>query len=131
MQIKNGYRVEYLYNTKSNTVTALATITSLDKNFCEFKKWCDYITKSYQAHKTVFSGVARLKSGDENNLAVAKRIARCKALRQANRYYGNLIFKMQDILREKLVLMATVGNNAILKTEKYNQEIMQLTKKEA
>ncbi len=130
MKLKNLYNVEYIYNIDAGTVTAVARVERFDKNFLRFRDYYSYITGNYSKSKTVFSGVARLKAGDENNLKLAKRIARCKALRQANRYYGNLITKMVRAFNCLTLKVTDIGISTFRKAADYNNEINKLTKGE-
>lgn len=130
MKIKNLYNVEYIYNIDAGTVTAVARVERFDKNFLRFRNYYSYITGNYSKSKTVFSGVARLKAGDENNPELAKRIARCKALRQANNYYGNLLFKMTDGISHLMLDMSRMGIGTLCRAMSYDEEINKLTKGE-
>ena len=130
MRIKNGYRTEYKFNKEKNAVTSILTLNLFDSKFRKILYIYDKIKPNNQITKklkTSFIGVARLKENDNSNLEVGMRIAKCKALRQANRYYGKLVLKMREEILNFTNEMRTIGLETLAKGYSYETEIVSIT----
>lgn len=138
-RIKNPYTFEYFVNAEKGTVTcnAIVAIRDMDNKFYVIIKKYRLITrrdyvKGYRKYTEnvctplVFTGVARLKTNDINDIDFAKKIARAKALRQANKIISNIIETCADAFFAENQRIMTYSIGTSLKAEEYDREISDL-----
>lgn len=128
MELKNTYKVSYVYG--NGAITAIAKLEYLDSKYrkCAFAVWA--LTEKGDECRETFSGTARLKKNDKVDFKTAKRIARCKALRQANRYFANKLDYFSQLIMEKVCMATGLKNSAVRKSISYENEILELARGE-
>jgi hypothetical protein len=141
-RIKNPYTFEYFVNEEKGTVTCNAIVATGDvdnelyimiRNYRLItgrdyvKGYREYTKSITQTHTPlVFTGVARLKTNDVNDIDFAKKIARAKALRQANKIISDIIDVCADMLFAENQRLMTYSIGTSLKAEEYDREISDL-----
>ena len=136
MRLKNEYSFEYIINEEKNTVTCLVKVDRFDNRFYEAWTVYRYFTKGehesdYSALKFetdyVFNGVARLKDGDTSDINLAKKVARAKALRQANSYMSELMYKVLTKGVNWIETLAKVATGTREESKKHDFDVVLLT----
>ena len=74
----------------------------------------------------IFQGVATLKEGDVNNIELAKKIARKKAVRQMFKCYKNSLKNCYDQIINISTEIETSRNSVLRKVDKITDEIKEL-----
>lgn len=74
----------------------------------------------------IFQGVATLKEGDVNNIELAKKIARKKAVRQMFKCYKNSLKNCYDQIINISTEIETSRNSVLRKIDKITDEIKEL-----
>lgn len=135
-RIKNPYTFEYFVNAEKGTVTCVITGDIDDELYTTIRNYRlitvrNYV-KGYRKYTEnmhtpwVFTGVARLKTNDVNDIDFAKKMARAKALRQANKIISNIIETCADAFFAEYQRLMNYSIGTSLKAEGYDREISDL-----
>lgn len=125
-RVKNYYEFEYKISEDQRCVTCTAKVKEYDEKFVKAVNLCNVVSGKYPKSyyfDDVFTGIAHFKDGDENDLQFAAKIARAKALRQANRVMAQIMYECEQALIQKARFFNSVKIGTICEGEKYNRMI--------
>ena len=137
-RIKNAYKFEYFINEKGDAVTCKIALEWFDLD-TKLKETINHVRKitnrtkiaGYDLYATMENpmkiiGTARLKDGDISDIEFAKKIARAKALRKANKIMANIVEECSDILRDESYRLLAYAAGTSYRAELYDREISDL-----
>ena len=127
MRLRNQYDITYMVNEKAKTVTAVVEPIRFDKKLYDLCGVYGTATGKYSPIPDHFVGVARFKDGDSYDVEMGKKIARAKALRQANKIMGNYMNDMLIAIQQYTSEMTDLAYGTRVKAAEYNDDIAALT----
>ena len=134
MRVKNTYNFSYNINEDKGTVVCIAKVEHFDRKFIEMLSDANLITDKRMIYvgdfyDKVFTGKAVLKDGDVNDLEKAKKIARNKALRQANGVFASTVWYCREIFYNKLMESEELYAGTMNKRNEYAENVYWDTRK--
>lgn len=134
MRVKNTYSFVYNINENKGTVYCIAKVEHLDNKFIELLSDANFMTTKKMPYvgdfySKTFVGRAILKDGDINDIEMAKKIARNKALRQANGVFASIIWECREVFYNKLMKSEELYAGTVYKRKEYAEKVYLNTRK--
>lgn len=132
-RIKNKYAFTYNVSEDKTKVYCMARPIQFDNKLIEARSIYWNLTgkppRTFQTFDLVFVGKAEFKDGDTNDIETAKKIAKAKALRQANGVMASIIKEVETALLSKANYLTNVNLGTKRKSMEYAERVCELTKK--
>ena len=130
-RIKNKYVFTYNVSEDGTKVCCMARPVQFDDKLIEARSiYWDLTGKppqTFQSFDFVFVGKAELKDGDINDVELAKKIARTKALRQANGVMASIIKEVEDTMFKRVVYLRQIVKGTKNMSTEYAVRALELT----
>lgn len=137
MRVKNSYEFHYEVNEDQNMVVCCAKLTRMDKKVKDAVAAARYLSFNLSGNMTIipswkdnftFKGICKLKDGDENDLDFAMKIARAKAMRQANAIMVQLLREVETVIEKYHDYNCRLQFGTAIKQREYNRKICRMTR---
>lgn len=131
-RIKNEYTFTWNIGNDEKTIVCIATPARYDDKFIEainsYRRMTGRFPQSYK-NDFAFTGKAILKDNDLHDLELAQKIARAKALRQANGIMAKIMKEVADCFYKGYAIYADISFGTKEESLRQDEKIVYWTNK--